>query len=264
MPHDAPRAPRTGPVAPPVAPHNAPHNAHDERLIVMAKRPALGRAKTRLARDVGPERALQLAQAFLVDTLGKVAALVHTRPTVRAQIAYAPEDAGRWFEAQAPWAEHTPQSDGDLGHRMEAALAAAFADGAARCVVIGTDAPHLAADTLAAAFDALRGADVCLGPARDGGYYLIGLTAPQPTLFRGVPWSTDTVLEITLRRAAAAALRARLLPVESDIDDGADLARLAALLGQRPTLAPATDTALRAETPSGGDGGPPSRAPSPP
>ena len=94
-----------------------------------------------------------------------------------------------------------PQARGDLGARLESAFAAAFADGATAVLAMGTDCPGLTTDRLRAALAALAASDLVLGPATDGGYYLIGLARPAPELFAGVPWGTERVLAATLARA---------------------------------------------------------------
>jgi rSAM/selenodomain-associated transferase 1 len=159
-------------------------------------------------------------------------------------VAYAPVEARAWFERRAPWALRRPQPQGDLGARLRAALGVAFREGARRCVVIGTDTPHLRAEALDEAFRALDEADVCLGPSPDGGYHLIGLTAERPRLFEDVPWSTDAVQRVTLQRAAECGLRLCELAEEFDVDEGPDLERLVRALRERPDAAPATRAVL--------------------
>lgn len=212
----------------------------DDWLIVLAKQPLRGHAKTRLARDIGADAAHSLAQAFVLDTL----ALALRLPGVRVLIAFTPTEARGWFEERAAGAELIAQPEGEFGVRVHSATREAFARGAARCVMIGTDTPHLEARVLEAAFEALRTADVCLGPSFDGGYYLIGLRADQPRLFTDIPWSTDAVHATTLERASEARLSVAELPLELDIDEGSDLEGLAAVLRERRTEAPRTRAAL--------------------
>jgi rSAM/selenodomain-associated transferase 1 len=114
-----------------------------------------------------------------------------------------------------------PQSPGDLGSRLEAAFEAAFQQ-ADRVVVVGTDAPGVDAEVVDEAFRSLKTVDLVLGPASDGGYYLLGLRDPAPELFREIPWSTGEVLEETLSRAKTAGLRWALLPVLRDLDTSKD------------------------------------------
>jgi glycosyltransferase A (GT-A) superfamily protein (DUF2064 family) len=114
---------------------------------------------------------------------------------------------------------------------MERVMAAALARGPVPVVVIGADAPHVPLTILTAAVESLHaGADLVLGPAADGGYYLIGLRAPRPELFADVAWSTSTVLAETLARAHRLGLRTRVLPGSFDIDGPDDLERLSGLL----------------------------------
>ena len=123
------------------------------------------------------------------------------------------------------WTAHAArcQPEGDLGERMTAAFATAFAAGAGRVAIIGTDCPGLRAHHLTEAFAALETADVVLGPATDGGYYLLGLRQPQPELFQNKTWSTDTVLGDTLADARRLGLRVALLTELRDVDDATDL-----------------------------------------
>ena len=115
-----------------------------------------------------------------------------------------------------------PQGAGDLGERLTRVIDDGFGDGATAVVVIGTDCPALTAAMLNDAFAALEHADVVIGPARDGGYYLIGLGAPHAELFADIPWSTPDVLAMTIDAAERGGLRVRLLPPLSDIDTAAD------------------------------------------
>jgi rSAM/selenodomain-associated transferase 1 len=203
----------------------------DERLIVFVKRPQPGEVKTRLAREIGDDDAAALYRALAEQVLRA------TAPAGRAYgrvVCYAPADAGDDIARWLPGEERAPQAAGDLGRRMDDALARAFAEGAPRAVLIGTDAPGLSREHVEQAFDALRVHDLVLGPACDGGYYLVGLTAPRPALFEGIAWSTPAVLAQTLSKAAALGLRHHLLPRLRDVDTLADVrdewTRLAPLL----------------------------------
>jgi rSAM/selenodomain-associated transferase 1 len=120
------------------------------------------------------------------------------------------------------------QRGADLGQRLTAAVTDAFTDGAGPLLVIGTDAPTLTGDHLTAAFTALEGHDVALGPALDGGYYLIGLREPHTSLFTLGPdvWSTDRVLAATRALARGERLSVGLLPPLRDLDTPEDAAAL--------------------------------------
>jgi hypothetical protein len=205
-------------------------------LILLAKEPLPGRAKTRLAAGVGPERAARLTDGFLRDT-------VRTCRAVRGAelwIAMEAESAGGYFRALCAEARLVVQPPGDLGARLRAAFDAAFAAGLRRVVAIGSDAPHLPSERIDAAFDALAQADAVLGPAVDGGYYLLGLRAPRPELFDGVAWSTPGVLRQTEERARRLGLDLARLPETFDVDTPDDLERLRELLAADASLCPAT------------------------
>lgn len=207
----------------------------NDRLIVMAKEPRLGFGKTRLAADIGADRALQFAEAFVLDTLAVARASgVHT------MVAFAPSDAGPWFKEHVPWAERWCQPDGALGDRMQRAVQEAARRGVDRCVIIGTDTPHMDRKVIQQAFAALDDSDVCIAPAKDGGYYLIGLRGQHPEVFHDVPWSTDAVHRVTLERCKAAGLRVAQLEESFDVDDASALPELKAALIALPKGAPRT------------------------
>ncbi len=187
-------------------------------LAIFAKEPLPGRVKTRLARHVGNERAARV-YARLLD---------HTRKVADA-LALADRTV---FYADAPPAVHPfggggyrirQQVGGDLGARMHGAFAECCAAGYERVVLIGSDCRALTTDLLETAFRQLDTHDAVLGPAADGGYYLIGLRAPQPTLFADMPWSTAQVLPLTRARLLAAHLTYAELITLSDVDEPADL-----------------------------------------
>jgi nucleoside-diphosphate-sugar epimerase len=127
----------------------------------------------------------------------------------------------------------TSQGDGDLGERLARASGEALAAGVRRVVVIGSDCPGLEARHLAAAFDALQEQDVVIGPAADGGYYLIGLRGPAPSLFENIAWGTSRVAAQTLATAARQTLRVRQLEVLGDVDRPEDLALVPPVLRPR-------------------------------
>lgn len=200
----------------------APPPGSESHLLVFARVPALGRVKSRLAAGVGEPAALAVYHELLALTrTAVVASGVPATVWLAGAAGFAPTPA----EAQ-PWPELAArcQQPGDLGARMAAAFEAAFAAGAGRVAIIGTDCPGLRAAHLTAAFAELAAHDVVLGPATDGGYYLLGLRAPQPALFQDKAWSTATVLADTLAQAQRLNLRVALLPELRDVDDAEDLA----------------------------------------
>lgn len=195
----------------------------------MAKEPVAGRAKTRLARDVGRDVAAELARAFLLDTLETVGGLVGRG--VRVEVHFDPPEARGWFEQSAPPGVRTfEQERGDLGERMVAAFRSAFARGGTRCVMIGMDTPAVTRRTLAGALEVVEPGSIVLGPSSDGGYWAIGMSAFEERLFEDVAWSTDKVLAQTEARARYAGLQVTRLREECDVDTGADLTRLCAAL----------------------------------
>lgn len=203
-----------------------------EALVVFARQPDPQNTKTRLSPPLSREDAVRLYACFLADTL---AAARQIRGVTRI-IAYDPAAAEAYFAALAPDFQRMPQIGANLGDRMHQALAALFAQGYRRVVLIGSDLPHLPPQTFRLGFESLRqGAEVVLGPSADGGYYLIGLTRPQPRLF-DLPMSTSDVLRQTLERVERLGLRLTLLPEVFDIDTAADLARLRTLLEANPAI----------------------------
>lgn len=194
------------------------------RVLLFLKAPRPGTVKTRLAADLGPDAATALYRRL---TERQIAA-VHASG-LPLELHFAPADAEpelrAWLGDTA--GRYIPQFTGDLGARLAHATTLAFANGATRVALIGTDCPALDAARLQSAFDALANApaDAVFGPARDGGYYLLALSAPHLDLFRDIPWSTAETLRVSLDRAQAATLRTALLPEEDDIDEVSSLRR---------------------------------------
>ncbi len=192
-----------------------------EAVGVFAKYPTPGKAKTRLIPALGAEGAAELHEQMLRHTLKTVAELASSRPvgvTVWQTGAQTRDFADR-FAPSTPCRE---QTGGDLGERMHNAFVAMLSE-ADRAIIVGADCPELSSGLLEDAFDALERNDLVLGPAADGGYYLVGLRRPTIGLFRGVAWGTGGVLGETLTRAADLGLRTRLLGVLSDVDDPEDI-----------------------------------------
>lgn len=208
----------------------------------MAKSPLAGVAKTRLQREMGltDDEIVRLASAFVLDTLAACRAVIGAR----IRVHFAPLRGERVLRDLVPDIELVPQVDGDLGARMSAAIDAAFVEGCARVVVIGTDTPHIRVAALEAAFDALTRVDCVIGPAQDGGYWLIGLRARRPELLTGIEWSTPRVLQQTLERVRALDLASELLAPDFDVDGAADLSRLRDSIARGEVRCDATRRAL--------------------
>lgn len=193
----------------------------------MARAPSAA-GKTRLAGELSPSRLVTLRAALLADTLdvvGRACDALCMDPV----IFYTPGDAEAEVSALSHRAFATVrQSEGDLGERMRLALSHLLGDG--RCesaILVGTDIPLLSASHLADARDLLHASGgVVLGPADDGGYFLIGMTKVHAELFEGVEWGTSSVLTDTLRTAERLGVEARLIGSCYDIDTAGDLRRL--------------------------------------
>jgi uncharacterized protein len=194
------------------------------QLIVMAKAPLPGLAKTRLIPALGVDGAAQLAARLLEHTLHQARAA----QLGNVILACVPDTAQAAFAAQARQGGVmlAAQGEGDLGARMQRQFERAFVQGAARVIVIGTDAPALDAALLRRAADALATDDAVFLPAADGGYALIGLRRVLPLLFDAMPWSTSAVMATTRERLSQAAVRHTELPVVHDIDEPVDLVHL--------------------------------------
>lgn len=195
-------------------------------LIVFVKAPVPGRVKTRLVPPLTHEAAATLYCEFVQTSLRLARAL----PEIVVRVAYDPAPSHpdlSWLPDPPAW---FPQAGGDLGARLIHAFGAGFAAGADRVVIIGSDSPDLPRAHLEEAFARLAGGPAALGPAEDGGYYLIGLRrdAPPnwPDLFRRIPWSGPRVADATRTAARCAGIPVALLPPWRDIDRPEDLARL--------------------------------------
>ncbi|MFG2890896.1 DUF2064 domain-containing protein [Streptomyces sp. NPDC048248] len=187
-------------------------------VLVIAKEPLPGRVKTRLTPPYTPHEAAELAEAALHDTLQAVRAM-----PARRRVVVLDGRPGNWLP---PGFEVRPQSTGGLDER----LAAAFAGSSGPTLLIGMDTPQVTPELLAPAtdFDAWNACDAWLGPAEDGGFWALGLAAPDPRLLRGVPMSTPRTGAAQRARLAAAGLRIRELPPQRDVDTAADAEEVAA------------------------------------
>jgi len=236
-------------VSPPMAPLRV-------RLVVVAKAPVAGQAKTRLVPALGLAGAARLAEGLLADALARVGAL-HTlaaaaavaervssaptenrRPTVprlTVELCLSPPPSDPAWQAHlppnGPW-QLTVQGEGDLGERMARASQRVSAGGEA-VVLIGTDCPLLSPEVMWEAICALQHHSAALVPAADGGYVLMGLRQHHDEVFADMPWSTDAVAGLTLSRLAANGCTVWLGPMLPDVDEPTDLAHLPAHLWQR-------------------------------
>ena len=201
------------------------------RIAVFAREPKIGEVKTRLAAQIGAESALRLYLAML----HRVVATVERTALAEFHLWAASDPGHEEFTALCDVQDIRLQQGEDLGSRMHNAAAAELAEDGVECVlIVGSDCPALTPDYLEQALDALSaGVEVVLGPARDGGYVLIGLRQVSWKLFSGVDWSGPGVLEQTLERVREVGLSHQLLESSWDVDDAEDLPLLEAL---RPPL----------------------------
>jgi hypothetical protein len=183
-------------------------------LGLFAKRPDPGRVKTRLAARASPEWAVRVADAFLRDSLARLSGIAGRRV-----VAFAPDDARSFFaDLVGDRFALVRQVQGDLGRRLSAFIAGELEAGAPAVVVVGTDSPTLPPALVEQAFRELERADVVLGPATDGGYYLVGCAGRLPPLFDGMAWSSRRVLADTVARLADPGWRLAVLPPWYDVD----------------------------------------------
>ena len=184
-----------------------------EHVIVFLKAPRPGLVKTRIAKALDAEAAVGIYRVLLDRSL------VALRDHSDVELRFTPDGADEEIRPflQPGWTLRG-QGTGDLGERLIRATGEAFGAGARRVVVVGSDCPTMTGDDVVDAFDALNDADVVLGPAEDGGYWLIGLRSPAPVLFQGISWGTEHVLIQTETRAREAGLSVGVLRRQADID----------------------------------------------
>ncbi len=181
-------------------------------ILIFARAPVLGQVKTRVARRSTPEFALRLYRCLLERTLALV-------KNISVEVCFFVDGDASAFSEQLVFAQHGR----DLGERMTRAFAHTFARGRKSCVLIGSDCPSLTPEIIESAFQALGKNDVVIGPARDGGYYLIGMNALHEELFQRISWSSSEVLKQTVERIRVEGLTFFLLPVFSDVDEWEDI-----------------------------------------
>ncbi len=199
-------------------------------FVVFAKEPIPGQVKTRLTPPLPPAVAAALYGAFVEDV---AAAVVSAAREGDRRVLAAPDGPGPVLQAIAGrhGFEAAAQVGADLGARMSNALRAELRRGSDRVVLVGSDSPSILPAMLRQAVAALDdGVDAVLGPAGDGGYWLVGCARSVPDLFQGIPWSTRDVLATTLDRAKERGISISLLPFWYDVDDVADLRMLHAHL----------------------------------
>jgi uncharacterized protein len=205
-----------------------------EILYIAAKAPRIGFAKTRLGVAIGHTRAIALYQAFLRD--------------LATRFADAPFGVGWYVTPADAWSDIAPlvdsgpprvrvlaQGEGDWNQRQRQLFRGAFERGEQRTILLGSDSPHVSVDVVARAMRELDRHDLVFGPTQDGGYYLIGMRGWHDVL-RGIPMSTDTVLDDITAQATKDGLSVAQVETTFDVDDVEDLRQLRKLTATREDL----------------------------
>lgn len=201
---------------------NAEAEYTNNHVIVFTRYPEAGKTKTRLIAELGAEGAAELQRGMAEHAINRVRELATSR-RVSIEVRYEggnPSLMKQWLGSDILYLE---QEGEDLGERMLKAFIVAFRNGAERVLLMGTDCPGISASILEKGFQELERSDLALGPAGDGGYYLIGLKEPYSDLFSNVPWGTEKVLERTLVIAHLQGLSAGLVDRLNDVDRPEDL-----------------------------------------
>lgn len=214
------RRPRHFPILPSSV-SRPPRPAISDCILIFVRAPQPRSVKTRLAAEIGHEAALLIYRRLAEHAVAEARA-VGAAVSVRVHFTPLNTDSvvREWLGGGVGY---FPQRGTELGERMRNAFEDAFAAGHGRVVIIGSDLPGLSAGLLRDTLALLGSASVVVGPARDGGYYLLGLRAMVPGIFEDIAWSTPEVLDATLSRLAALGITPALLPVLGDVDVAADL-----------------------------------------
>lgn len=210
------------------------NQSYTDHILLFTKHPASGFAKTRLIPSQGPHTAADISRILTEHTLvtvRKYHRAVHPVHTFihHANPPHVPQTATAAWLKPLPQESLIPQSSGSLGDRLISAFDHSFSQLASNVIVIGTDSPDISPELLRQAFQALDQYDIVIGPAIDGGYYLLGMTRMHRHLFVDISWSTDTVYRDTVAKASANKLSVFNLPTLRDIDELEDLLEMPAL-----------------------------------
>ena len=202
-------------------------------LLIFVKAPLPGKVKTRFLPDLTREQALKLYRAFVEDLISRL----KSSTLFDMHIFFYPEKA---FSIIENWLGHElyfhPQKGNNLGERISNALEWSIKQGYQKSILIGSDIPVLNEYKIENAFQKLNQSDVVIGPAMDGGYYLIGMKKYFPELFCNIKWSTDTVLNDTLKLIEFNKLSYFQQPTENDIDTFSDVLQLWEVFRQNVTF----------------------------
>ena len=201
-----------------------------QRLLVFARLPELGAVKTRLAADIGAERALAIYEAMLRDLMASIG---NSTPQVEIEFLWPPTAHANGAALRRAFAHHSVamQTGADLSDRLAMAFSERFFfHRTEKIIAIGADDPKLPRELIDHAFALLDSCEYVIGPAADGGYYLIGCRAASfdVEVFHGIDWGTSTVFDATMEKIAAGQRTVGVLPERYDIDVAEDLKRYAA------------------------------------
>lgn len=208
-------------ISSPKSPHPSPLTPDRAALVIFAKAPIPGQVKTRLCPPLTTDEAASLHGSFVLDTLERSkTAVAKLKLPLDRYLACAPSSTLVFFKImeERQGVKLTDQVGDDLGARMNQAFETMFARGYKRVLIVGTDVPTLPLDHYKQALALSETNDLVLGPALDGGYYLIGLKRTAPDLFTNIPWSTDQVLRLTQEKATKMGLKTALISPWRDVD----------------------------------------------
>ncbi len=183
----------------------------NDALIIFVRKPELGKVKTRLAATIGNEAALVIYKKLLEHTY-TITSVLPCHKYVFYTTAVEEDDI--WSKGYTKLV----QANDDLGGRMKAAFACLFEKGHSRVCIVGSDCFELSAEIITKAFDLLDGSDLVIGPAKDGGYYLLGMRDDPKDVFEDIEWSTEKVFAQTLSRVKQHFYTCSLLPMLTDVD----------------------------------------------
>ena len=186
-------------------------------LVVMLKVPIAGQVKTRLAAKIGKKDATKLYRCFIHDTFSGISLLKN----IDIIAAYAPQNLISRVKRLVPLGVVViPQKGRDLGERIQNVFSHLFSIGYKKIAIIGADSPDLPTEYIEKSFLLLKGKTrLVIGPAEDGGYYLIAMSSEQKEIFKDIPWGTGTVFKETIEKAKRAGLKSAVLPQWYDVDE---------------------------------------------
>ncbi len=197
----------------------------NELLILFTRFPAAGQVKTRLIPALGPYKAAKLQKILTVETIRQAETLARRRET-EIEIFFCGGDREKMREIYKTSLTFQKQMGKSLGDRLDGAFRESFHRRMDKVVVVGTDCPFLDARVMEEALVSLENSDVVAGPASDGGFYLIGMRAPQKDIFSGIAWGTETALTQLVDNVREKSLSLSVTRQLTDIDIPADLCSL--------------------------------------